>query len=148
MYINRCFRRLAFTVLLLFVGSTYAATSEYHYLTTKLSIKYLYTSIHTYLHYTVYYFILILSKCLLVPHRNRFLIYQSLASESFVVFGDLHYDQTYDTNQAESCYEGLTPAQKGLYGSYYCDSPMKLLEATMNAIKDVVQDSQFIVWGG
>ena len=59
---------------------------------------------------------------------------------------DLHYDPWYNGTFGISCNE--MEIDGGTYGDYECDSPWQLVTSSINAMKDVGAEPEFIIWTG
>lgn len=73
-------------------------------------------------------------------------------SGNFWHITDLHWDPTYklsDNPELVCASSGNQPAvNAGKYGDYVCDSPLFLINSSVNAMKDILPDPDFIVWTG
>ncbi|XP_062848242.1 acid sphingomyelinase-like phosphodiesterase 3b [Trichomycterus rosablanca] len=70
---------------------------------------------------------------------------------SFWHITDLHWDPTYSLGNSGSVCDssGSRPTpHAGKFGDYACDSPWDLINSTVNAMKDILSDPDFIVWTG
>ncbi|XP_023676996.2 acid sphingomyelinase-like phosphodiesterase 3b isoform X1 [Paramormyrops kingsleyae] len=65
---------------------------------------------------------------------------------------DLHWDPTYAATSSPDrvcASSGTRPAPNaGTYGHYNCDSPWELVLSSINAMKAILSDPDFIVWTG
>lgn len=65
---------------------------------------------------------------------------------------DLHWDPTYEVTEVPErvCGSsgGLPAAAAGPFGDYACDSPWHLIDSSVNAMKAILPDPDFIVWTG
>lgn len=66
---------------------------------------------------------------------------------SFWHITDVHYDPTVYTTQ-ESCRPKLVPVNVGVYGDYKCDSPWSLINSSVQAMKQIEPNPDFILWTG
>lgn len=81
------------------------------------------------------------------------LIWWFYISGSFWHITDLHWDPTYrlaNENSGSVCNSsGNRPTpQAGTFGHYLCDSPWDLISSSVNAMKDILPDPDFIIWTG
>lgn len=60
---------------------------------------------------------------------------------------DHHLDFTFD-EEAVSCHDDLTPSQRGRFGNGLCDSPWRLINSSVYAMKEIAPDVDFIIWTG
>jgi sphingomyelin phosphodiesterase acid-like 3 len=99
---------------------------------------------------TLSLFVVILSRCInCAPPTDR-------AGEVEVGFfwhiTDMHWDPTYAGSTASpgvSCGQDAPPSQQlGSFGNYACDSPWKLINESVYAMKEIKPDVDFIIWTG
>ncbi|XP_053288213.1 acid sphingomyelinase-like phosphodiesterase 3b isoform X1 [Pleuronectes platessa] len=73
-------------------------------------------------------------------------------SGNFWHITDLHWDDTFNLSDDPELVcnsSGRRPATNaGKYGDYVCDSPLHLIISSVNAMKDILPDPDFIVWTG
>ncbi|XP_008320927.1 acid sphingomyelinase-like phosphodiesterase 3b [Cynoglossus semilaevis] len=73
-------------------------------------------------------------------------------SGNFWHITDLHWDPTYEVTEVPErvCGSsgGLPAAAAGPFGDYACDSPWHLIDSSVNAMKAILPDPDFIVWTG
>lgn len=73
---------------------------------------------------------------------------------SFWQVTDFHYDKTYhastDPNKICNSQTPLSqkPAKSGNWGDYLCDSPWKLINSSVFAMRDIEPNPDFIIWTG
>ncbi len=65
------------------------------------------------------------------------------------MIGDAHIDLTY-RDTSDSCNEEFHPEALGPFGDYECDSPYRLAESAVAALKEEYEKSNadFVVWMG
>jgi len=63
---------------------------------------------------------------------------------------DQHWDPTYTSsgNKALSCGDSTPETGLGPLGDYRCDAPWTLIMESLNAMKDIKSDPDFIIWTG
>ncbi|KAI2655756.1 Acid sphingomyelinase-like phosphodiesterase 3b [Labeo rohita] len=65
---------------------------------------------------------------------------------------DLHWDPSYDlgsTSASKCASSGDRPTPNaGIFGDYSCDSPWTLINSTLNAMRDIMPNPDFIIWTG
>ena len=62
---------------------------------------------------------------------------------------DMHWDHTYSRDTAAgSCNIDDPDGYYGPYGNYLCDSPWQLIESSVNAMKEIREDVDFLIWTG
>lgn len=77
-----------------------------------------------------------------------------LAEGSFWQVTDFHYDKTYQasTDPNKICNsqtpDSRKPERSGSWGDYLCDSPWKLINSSVFAMKDIEANPDFIIWTG
>ena len=73
---------------------------------------------------------------------------------SFWQVTDFHYDKTYlkPTDPNKICNSQtpntVKPSRAGRWGNYLCDSPWKLINSTVFAMRDIEPNPDFIIWTG
>ncbi|KAH3787773.1 acid sphingomyelinase-like phosphodiesterase 3b [Dreissena polymorpha] len=60
---------------------------------------------------------------------------------------DFHYDFTYHDRQL-SCNPNAKPTNPGQYGDFWCDSPWKLVNSSVQAMAKLKPNADFILWTG
>lgn len=77
-----------------------------------------------------------------------------LAEGSFWQVTDFHYDKTYQmpTDSNKICNSQTPNTQKpstaGRWGDYLCDSPWRLINSSVFAMRDIEPNPDFIIWTG
>ena len=72
----------------------------------------------------------------------------------FAHLSDLHYDAKYAAGSLAGCSEPLCcrawfgPGKAGVYGSYGCDSPLLLLESTLQELANVTPPLKYVIFTG
>ncbi|XP_071089682.1 acid sphingomyelinase-like phosphodiesterase 3b [Haliotis cracherodii] len=75
-----------------------------------------------------------------------FIVGASKANEGyFWHITDHHYDTTY-WSEMRSCNDEVPV--RGIYGDYWCDSPWRLVNDSINAMADIKKNVDFIMWTG
>ncbi|PFX18637.1 Acid sphingomyelinase-like phosphodiesterase 3b [Stylophora pistillata] len=77
-----------------------------------------------------------------------------LEKGSFWQVTDFHYDKTYQspTDPGKICNSqtpfSQTPSHAGKWGNYLCDSPWRLINSSVYAMKSIEPNPDFIIWTG
>lgn len=85
-------------------------------------------------------FILVLLCCVAAAFSSRTFLQIS------DIHLDVHYQENGETDWPAMCRE--TPGTASKFGSYKCDSPKILVESAFQAMKNLTQKPEFILWTG
>ena len=62
---------------------------------------------------------------------------------------DMHWDPTYSTQtKALSCNSGSPSSGYGQFGNHKCDPPMTLINSSVQAMKTIFPDPDYLRWTG